>query len=232
MAQTQNDRILALIPAYNEEEHIAAVVSGALTHLAVLVIDDGSTDGTPARARAAGAEVLSQQPNQGKGAALLAGFDYALARGFDAALTLDADGQHDPAEIPDFLRKYAESHADLIIGNRDFSRMPPVRRASNTLGTWLLSWALGQPVADNQSGYRLISRRLMEALRQPEERGFEFEVEMLVVCLAGGYRLEWIPIRTIYAGEKSHISPLRHLVKFIQISLRARRRMRGAGSQP
>jgi glycosyltransferase involved in cell wall biosynthesis len=146
-------------------------------------------------------------------------------------ITLDADGQHDPAEIPVFLQVYAESRADLIIGRRDFRRMPPVRRLSNTLGTWLLSWALGQPVADNQSGYRLVSRRLMEALRQPVERGFEFEVEMLVVCLLNGFRLEWVPIRTIYAGEKSHISPLRHLVKFVQVSLRARRMMQTARSR-
>lgn len=231
MSQLQNRAILGLIPAYNEERSVAVVVRGTLPHLPVLVVDDGSTDNTAASARAAGAEVLIQRPNQGKGAALLAGFAYALARDFQAVVTLDADGQHDPAEIPAFLEAYAAHQADLIIGKRDFRSMPPVRRASNTLGTRILSWALGQPIADNQSGYRLVSRRLMEALRQPQERGFEFEVEMLVTCLMNGFRLEWVPIRTIYAGETSHISPLRHVVKFMRISLQARRMMQNARRQ-
>ncbi len=232
MPQNQTDQILAVIPAYNEERHISSVVRGALAHLPVLVVDDGSTDGSAAAARAAGAEVLPQKPNQGKGAALLAGIEFALRQNYDAVLTLDADGQHDPGEIPAFLRAYAVDRADLIIGRRDFSSMPPVRRASNTLGTQVLSWALGQPVPDNQSGYRLISRRMMQALDEPRERGFEFEVEMILVCLLRGYRLGWVPIRTIYGDEKSHISPLRHLVKFLQVSLRARRMIRAARSKP
>jgi len=188
----------------------------------VLVIDDGSTDGTVASARTAGAEVLQLRPNQGKGAALLAGFEAALLRGYDAVLTLDADGQHYPGEIPAFLEAFHNTRTDLIIGQRVFSRMPPLRRVSNTLGTRVLSWALGQQIPDNQSGYRLISRRLMEAMRKPVESGFEFEVEMIVVCLQRGFLLGWVPILTIYAGESSHIHPLRHAVKFLRISLRAR----------
>lgn len=223
MSPIHKARFLTLIPAYNEAPSITAVVRGALAHLPVLVIDDGSTDDTADKACMAGAEVFRQHPNQGKGAALMAGFEYALEQDCDAVLTLDADGQHDPEEIPAFLQAYAECSADLIIGQRDFTRMPPVRRVSNTLGTSILSWALGQPIPDNQSGYRLISQRLMRALREPVERGFEFEVEMIIVCLLHGYRLGWVPIRTIYAGEKSHISPLRHGYKFLRISLRARR---------
>ncbi len=228
MPQEQTERILAVIPAYNEERHIAAVVRGALAHLPVLVVDDGSTDNSAAAARTAGAEVLQQKPNQGKGAALLAGIEFALRQNFEAVLTLDADGQHDPDEIPAFLHAYTESRGDLIIGRRDFSGMPLVRRASNTLGTRVLSWALGQPVPDNQSGYRLISRRMMLALREPRERGYEFEVEMIVMCLQRGYQLRWVPIRTIYGDEKSHINPLRHLAKFLQVSIRARRLIRAA----
>lgn len=221
-------KILAVIPAYNEGQNVAAVVRQVQANLPVLVVDDGSDDDTPAAALAAGAEVLEQKPNQGKGAALMAGFAQALERGCEAVITLDADGQHDPAEIPLFLEAWAESRPDLIIGKRDFSRMPPVRRASNTLGTWLFSWAAGQPVPDNQSGYRLISRRMMETLCGDMERGFEFEVEMIVRCIQEGYRLAWVPIRTIYAGEHSHIHPLKHVYKFIQVSLRARRQITSA----
>ena len=114
----------------------------------------------------------------------------------------------------------------MIIGRRDFSSMPLVRRLSNTLGTLLFSRALRQPVPDNQSGYRLISRRLMETLGSNRERGFEFEVEMIVTCVLKGYSLDWVPIRTIYAGETSHIRPLRHLAKFLQITIKTNRLMR------
>ena len=219
--------VLALIPAFNEQDHIQAVIQSARAFLPVMVVDDGSTDTTAERARAAGAQVILQRPNQGKGAALVAGFRFALQNGYRAVLTLDADGQHDPNEIPEFLKAFALRQADLVIGKRDFRRMPFIRRLSNTLGTFLFSWALGQPVADNQSGYRLVSARLMQALleRPDVERGFEFEVEMIVQCVLDRLKLDWVPIRTIYADEKSHIQPLRHLAKFLQVSLRTRQRI-------
>ncbi|HSN76998.1 MAG TPA: glycosyltransferase family 2 protein, partial [Anaerolineae bacterium] len=91
---------LALIPAYNEAQRIAPVIAATLQHLPALVVDDGSRDDTAGVAEAAGATVLRQAPNQGKGAALRAGLRWALDRRYDAVLTLDADGQHDPAEIP------------------------------------------------------------------------------------------------------------------------------------
>jgi peroxiredoxin len=216
-------RILTLIPAYNEAERISAVIAGARAHGPVLVVDDGSHDDTAARAEAAGADVLRQAPNQGKGAALRAGFRWALEAGYDAVITLDADGQHDPDEIPDFIAAYAGGQPDLVIGARDFGQMPPVRRVSNTLGRVLFSWALGQPVRDNQSGYRLISRRLMQAMLDSAEAGFEFEVEMIVIAVQQGYGLAWVPIRTIYAGESSHIRPWQHLTNFLRVVWRTRR---------
>jgi glycosyltransferase involved in cell wall biosynthesis len=225
-------KILAIIPAYNEGERVQSVVREALTYLPVLVVDDGSTDLTAQFARQAGAEVIHQQPNQGKGIALLAGFSLALERGYQAVITLDADGQHDPAEIKAFLAAYQKCQSDLIIGKRDFKAMPWVRHLSNTIGTLLFSWALHQPVPDNQSGYRLISRRLMEAIASSREPGFEFEVEMIVTCVLKGYRLDWVPIRTIYAGEKSHIRPLHHLAKFLQITMKTNRVMRTAQRKP
>jgi glycosyltransferase involved in cell wall biosynthesis len=217
VSQPKSNRVLALIPAYNEAQCIAQVVKGTLAHLPVLVVDDGSTDETAAQAEASGAAVLRLTPNQGKGAALHAGFRWALADNYDAILTLDADGQHDPAEIPKFLDAYRPHHADLIIGARDFSQMPPVRRLANSLGRWSFSWALGQPVRDNQSGYRLISRRLVEAALTSSEPGFEFEVEMIVICVQSGFGLAWVPIRTIYAGEASHINSWQHVINFLRM---------------
>ncbi len=221
-----NTKILALIPAYNEALRVAGVVAGVLTHLPVLVVDDGSTDDTATQAESAGAVVLRQRPNQGKGAALKAGFQWAIDQGYEAVLTLDADGQHDPAETPDFLRAYNTGQADLIIGARDFSQMPPVRRLANSLGQLAFSWALGQPVRDNQSGYRLIRRPLMEAMLASSEAGFELEVEMIVICVQRGLVLDWTPIRTIYAGEGSHINSRQHVANFLRLVWQTRQSIR------
>ena len=219
--------ILALIPAYEEGPRIGAVVTATLEHLPVVVVDDGSTDETAAAAEAAGATVLRQVPNAGKGAALRAGFRHALAGGTDAVVTLDADGQHDPAEIPAFLAAFREARPELVIGQRDFGAMPPVRRLSNTVGGWAVSAAVGRSVPDNQSGYRLIGRTLMRHLLDSDESGFEFEVEMIARCVALGLPIAWVPIRTIYAGEPSHIRPWRHFTEFVRVTRKARRIARG-----
>jgi glycosyltransferase involved in cell wall biosynthesis len=220
-------RIVALIPGYQEGPRIAAVVEAARRYLPVVVVDDGSTDDTAVQAEAAGAIVLVQRPNAGKGAALRAGFRHALEHGAAAVVTLDADGQHDPAEIPLFVDAFEATHAELIIGRRDFGSMPPVRRLSNTLGGLIFSAAVGRRVADNQSGYRLIGRRLMTALLDSTEPGFEFEVEMIARCIALGLPISDVPIRTIYAGEPSHIRPWRHFTEFLRVSRDARRIVKG-----
>ena len=219
--------IVALIPGYQEGPRIAAVVVGARLFLPVVVVDDGSTDDTAAQAEAAGATVLVQRPNAGKGAALRAGFRHALENGATAVVTLDADGQHDPAEIPLFLTAFEDTGAELIIGRRDFATMPLVRRLSNTLGGWVFSVAVGRRVADNQSGYRLIGRKLMIALLDSSESGFEFEVEMIAWCIALDLPIADVPIRTIYAGEPSHIRPWRHFTEFLRVTRAARRIVKG-----
>lgn len=219
--------IVALIPGFNEGPRIASVVTATLRHLPVLVVDDGSTDDTAARARTAGATVIEQRPNQGKGAALRTGFRQALADGADAILTLDADGQHDPSEIPAFLAEWSDvARPDLVIGRRNFRAMPPIRRLSNELGGRAFSWAVGRSIPDNQSGYRLISRRLAEATLASDESGFAFEVEQITTCIRLGGTIAWVPIRTIYAGAPSHIRPLAHLREFVRIVRQARRDVR------
>ncbi len=222
-------QIVALIPAHDEAPRIGSVVAAAVTHLRVLVVDDGSTDDTASIAEAAGATVISQHPNQGKGAALRAGFVRALSHGYDAVVTLDGDGQHDPAELPRFVDAAAIGGAELIIGQRDFARMPLARRLANVLGTLLLSAAVGRWIPDNQSGYRLVGRRLMSAMLDSREGGFAFEVEMIAVCLREGWPIGWVPISTIYGDERSHIRPVRHVREFLAVAWRARRIVRGRG---
>ncbi len=220
------DGILAIIPAYNEGSHISAVVRGARAYLPVLVVDDGSDDETSMAAEEAGAEVLRLSPNQGKGAALQAGIQRALRGDYAAVITLDADGQHDPDEIPKFIDAFHEKQADLIIGARNFSEMPPVRRLANSVGRLSFSWALGRPIPDNQSGFRLLTARMMALVLDSTEAGYEFEIEMIVRCVQAGYELSWIPIRTIYTGGGSHIQPWHHAYHFFRVVWETRRRMR------
>jgi glycosyltransferase involved in cell wall biosynthesis len=220
--------VFAIIPAYQESPRIAAVVGAAGRYVSVVVVDDGSTDDTAALAEAAGATVLRQVSNRGKGAALRAGFAWSVDHGADAVLTLDGDGQHDPDEIPRFLDAWSTTGAQLIVGQRDFRSMPLVRRVSNTVGRMVISIAVGRDVPDNQSGFRLVGSRLMAELLDSRETGFEFEVEMIARCIALGLPLAWLPIRTIYAGEPSHIRPWAHLRHFIRIARIARRIVRAA----
>ena len=145
-------------------------------------------------------------------------------------VTLDGDGQHDPNEIPAFLAAHERSGAQLVIGRRDFRAMPVVRRVSNTVGRMVISVAVGRDIPDNQCGYRLIGRRLMTELLDSRESGFEFEVEMIARCVALGLSLDWVPIRTIYAGEPSHIRPWAHVTSFLRVAREARRIVRSAGA--
>ena len=215
--------VIAVIPAYQAAPTLDAVVRATAEHLPVLVVDDGSTDETSTVAQAAGAEVLRQPANQGKGAALRRGFKRALDSGVSAVLTLDADGQHDPACAPDFLQAWRGNGAPLIIGRRDFGQMPLTRRLANNLGTLTFSWAVGRHIEDNQSGYRLIAQPLLRHLLASSEDGFEFEVEMITDAIRAGLAIDWVPIPTIYDDAGSHISPVSHVANFLRVARAARR---------
>jgi glycosyltransferase involved in cell wall biosynthesis len=218
--------IVALIPAYNAEPFVGEVIRKARTYVPVIAVNDGSKDGTLAQLKASGATVIDQQPNQGKGVALRRGYRAALEQDVAAVIQLDADGQHDPTEIPLFVEKFRATHADLIIGERDYSQMPFVRRMSNTVGRRAFSWAMGRYIRDNQSGYRLLSRRLMESLLGSAESGYEFEMDQIVVCVKRGWPIEGVPIRTIYGDEVSNIKPMQHVVQFFGMVRKARAAMR------
>lgn len=223
-------RILALIPAWNEAARIGPIVEGARKHLPVLVVDDGSTDDTAGVAQEAGAIVVRHPQNRRKGAALQTGFSWALEHGYDAVLTLDADGQHDPAEIPKFVAALEAGAGHLIIGERDFSQMPWPRWWSTPLGAFLLSWALGTRVTDNQSGYRLLTRSFIERL-QFTTAGFEMEVEMIAQAVRLGVPITWVPIRTIYGiGKPSYFHPIKDTLRFLRTVWRIwRDRVRSGG---
>jgi len=186
------------------------------------VVDDGSADQPADIARQASAQVIKQVENQGKGVALQAGFRWAINQGYTTIVTLDADGQHDPDEICQFIKAFETTGADLIIGMRDFFDMPVIRRLANCSGKVTFSWALGQEIPDNQSGSRLLSSRMANEMLASYESGFELEVDMIVICIRTGFTLDWVPIRTIFAGEASHINPLQHTRNFLRMVQKTR----------
>jgi glycosyltransferase involved in cell wall biosynthesis len=206
--------VCALIPAYNSQCTIAEVVRRARPHVAqVVVVDDGSQDQTLRQARQAGAHLLGSSVNQGKGRALAQGFAYALRCGFEAVVTLDADLQHDADDIPRFMRRYLESGAHLIIGDRMHARsaIPGVRRIPNAIGMQCFSWLTGQTIRDSQCGFRLYRRELLAAV-PVITAGFDTESDLLLRAGRRGMTIDFIPIAAVYfnsGGPGSFYRPIR-----------------------
>jgi glycosyltransferase involved in cell wall biosynthesis len=211
-----------IIPAYNEAQAIAGVVTDARAHIPdVIVIDDGSCDASADIARNAGAAVLMNRHNLGKGLTLNKGFHYALSHGFDAVITMDADGQHLPEEIPRFLERAKHSKASIIIGNRmkDLKCMPVVRAITNIFMSWLISKMARQRIPDTQCGYRLIKKDLLSKVNLRTYK-YEAESEMLIQAARLGFTIESIPIKTVYLGTPSRINPAMDTFRFIRFIIK------------
>ena len=216
-------RTCALIPAFNEVPYIADVVKGTQQHVErVVVIDDGSGDGTGQVAREAGATCLRSPRNCGKASALRAGLDFARAQNFTHVLTLDGDGQHLPEDIPCMLRVAEETGADLVIGTRSFDRasMPRSRYYSNTIGSRVASSLVGREIRDSQSGFRLFRLDKLNGTKL-RSRYYELEMEMLIKMARAGCKIAHAPVRTIYhEGEaRSKMRPVRDTVRVCLWSL-------------
>lgn len=200
------------IPAYQAAPSVGDVVRRCRRVLpTVLVVDDGSDDDTSAEARRAGAEVVRLPVNRGKGDALEKAFGELFDRGFEAVVTVDADGQHLPEEIPVLLAAEQEEDADLVLGTRDhlFAEMGRARRTGNRLSSRAISLVAGQALDDIQTGFRLYRRRLIEAVGFPEPR-FEAESAVVIRAARGGFRIVTVPVRLGFADGRttSHYRPL------------------------
>ena len=214
-------KVIAVVPAFNEVGTIAEVVRGAAAHVsAVLVVDDGSTDGTPEAARAAGAEVLSLTGNQGKGSAVRAGLERLGETDATHALLMDGDLQHRPDEIPLLLDAATRTGAVLVVGERVFNRagMPPSRYWANVVGSWALSTLLGVPLSDTQSGFRLIALDTARGL-QLRGRGYEIETEMIVKLGRQRARVVGVPVSAVYNGARSKLRPVRDTTRNILLAV-------------
>jgi glycosyltransferase involved in cell wall biosynthesis len=216
-------KICILIPAFKEEARVGAVVRDVrdfCPEAEIVVIDDGSPDDTDRAAAEAGATVLEHVHNQGKGAALQTGFDYAREHGFDLAITLDADGQHAPSDIPAFLQAYARTHSPVLVGTRmgDLADMPRLRRFVNRTMSRMLSRAMGQYVPDTQCGYRLYHRSAFpEGLPDTASRRFAAESEILLRLSLRGVKIGSVAIQTIYGTEKSKVNPFTDTLRFFRM---------------
>jgi glycosyltransferase involved in cell wall biosynthesis len=213
------ETVLAIIPAYSEGRFIADVVRRVMQHVqTVLVVDDGSPDGTATEAEKAGAKVIRHPINLGKGAALKTGLEYATTAGAEYFLFLDGDGQHDPADIPGFLDAVNGSGFDLVVGNRmrNLESMPLIRRWTNQFMSWQIGRICKIPIPDSQCGFRLAKKTLLPVLMVPSNR-FEFETESIILAARRGFRLGFVPIRTIYTDQNSKIRPLEDTMRYLRL---------------
>jgi glycosyltransferase involved in cell wall biosynthesis len=196
MRRAVTERFAIVIPALNAEPSIGAVVRGCREQMPdVIVVNDGSTDGTAAAAQKAGALVLQHPVRRGTGGAMRTGFAWALAHGFDGVIGVDADGQHLPSEIPKLLRCRAESGADLIIGGRShlFAQMLPRRRMANRFSTWAIAKLSHTDITDSQCGFRLYTARLLRGVTLRAE-GFDMDSEVIVRAGLSGFKVAMTPI--------------------------------------
>ena len=220
---TNNSTIAAVIPAYQEEKHVGEVAERARTQLEhVLVVDDGSTDATADRARAAGVDVVVHPQNRGKGESIKTGLRYWFDRGNEYVVLLDADGQHLPEEISRFVdATMSEADAKIFIGSRmnDTTTMPLVRRMVNRYMSNKISRICGQQIPDTQCGFRMLHRDIIPEVLSGASR-FEYESEMLIIASRKGHRIASVPITTIYSDEVSSINPVRDTLRFFKLMRR------------
>jgi glycosyltransferase involved in cell wall biosynthesis len=204
-------RTAGLVPAYEAAATVGDVVRGMLALVPrVVVVDDGSTDGTGDAARAAGATVLRQDPNAGKGAALVRGFQHLSREGFSHAITLDADGQHLPDEMPLLLEASATAPEAIVVGARrkEGHDISPVALVGNLVADVLLQCIAGRPLPDTQSGFRVYPLSATLALGATGAR-YDFETEILLLAARRGIELVGVPVRVHYPPAAERVSHFR-----------------------
>jgi glycosyltransferase involved in cell wall biosynthesis len=225
--------VYVLIPAYDEAATIRDVVERALRHAdKVIVVDDGSRDGTGELIKDLPITLIRQEENGGKASALMRGFDYALSMRADAVVTLDADGQHRPEEIPLFTEAHRAHPNHMIVGSRLWNRtaVPAVRYWANRFASLWVSWASGVRLEDCQSGFRLYPATLLKAIGASygAGSGFTFESEILINAARAGFAISFVPICVTYPADHmqsthyDHVRDNARMIKMIAKKLLSR----------
>lgn len=215
-------KIAVIIPAYNAAATIGELISGVskvVSRENIFVVDDGSADQTEFIARDLGVWVLRHVVRRGKGTALRDGVMKALGLNYELIITMDSDLQHDPAEIPKFVA--ASAHLDIVVGKRNISTeiMPVHRVISNALTTKMISSRTGATIEDSQCGYRLYRARVLRGI-DSRYHHFDYESDMLLKAVIEGYRVGFVPIKTIYNESKSSIRVI-DILRFIRVYLKS-----------
>ena len=219
------EKIIILIPAYNEEKIIQKVIKNCLSFKTDLVIvNDGSTDKTLEKINFFKKKVaiLSYHKNQGKGKALQTGFDYALKNNYKGVITIDGDNQHEAKNISYFLKEIKKNDADLIIGSRfnNTKDMPFTRLATNLSTSWIISKIVGRKIEDVQSGFRYLNKKAIKNIKLETNR-FDTEPEIALKAGLLNYRIKNIPIKTIYHDEaESQINNFLDTIQFFRLVFR------------
>lgn len=212
-------KIAFLVPAYNEEGRISNLIKKlSIEGKDIIVIDDGSRDGTAREIESTGVILLKHPSNLGKGAALKTGFVYAMANNYDYVITLDGDGQHKTEESRDFLKSIRKSKTDILVGTREYSyrNMPLDRFLTNLTTSLVVSILANKSIRDSQSGYRAISARVMKNVKL-RTSNYQTESEILIKSGRLRYSIGSVPISTIYGVGKSKIRPIRDTLRFIKL---------------
>ena len=214
--------LIAIIPAKDEAHNIKDVIVKTKKYVdLVLVIDDGSTDNTKEVAESLGAVIIRNEVNLGKADALKIGFKYAIEHNFDTIALLDADGQHDPDELPKLLKKLNEGY-DIVVGARKFSPelMPPLRIFANSTSSFLVSLICGTKILDSQSGYRVLRTEVVKKITFETKR-YQLDTEMLIKAARCGFKIGFVEINTIYTERaKSKINQIIDPLKFLWVTLK------------
>ncbi|GAB4301501.1 MAG: glycosyltransferase family 2 protein [Ignavibacteriaceae bacterium] len=215
---SENDNSAAIIPFFNEADTIDSIIKSVLQYVDfVVAVNDGSTDSSKNRITInERVFILSNDRNEGKGSALRKGFLFCIEKKFRTVITIDADLQHDPSCIPDLIR--ALDNSDIVIGNRlnDLSSMPVQRILSNKLTSLLLSLKTGINIKDSQCGFRAFRGNVLPNIL-PSFPGYEAESEMIIKAARANLKVDFVPVPTIYAGEKSKMNPINAITGFLKV---------------
>lgn len=211
MNESPRHKIIAAMPAYNEEKYVGSLVLQARQYAdRIIVIDDGSRDRTAKIAELAGAAVIRHEENKGYGAAIQRILTEAKKREPDILVLLDADSQHDPDEIPSLTKTIGEGF-DVVIGSRKIRRkdIPSLRRTGQKILSYFTHILSGKKLSDTESGFRAFSREAIARLN-PKEKGMAISAEIISEATAKGLRVTEVPISAIYIKDGSTLNPVRH----------------------
>jgi len=211
MAKPSQPRILVAIPAYNEERYIGSVILKAQQYAdEVIVLDDGSIDGTSEIARLAGATVMRHEENKGYGAAIQSLLAEAKKKNPDILVLLDADSQHNPEDIPLLIEPILEGF-DLVVGSREQQRVkiPAYRRIGQRVLSYLSGILSRKKLSDSESGFRVFSKKAITVL-EPRENGMAVSAETIADAAEKGLKITEVPISIVYTKDGSTLNPIRH----------------------